>query len=181
MSSGETLDPRFIESTLDRSTAIHRSCIVGDNFLRGASRVVCAILELSTGDSRGYRAALSEVTQEIAAINRTLAPPLRISWSRVLILNQDQHIPVTRKGAVFRKKLEEEFGDQLEAQLSLTLKRSPASSPASLCKADSNNGSETSHTDETVAISLLEIVSEGLQIEQRVLKENSSCTFAEVS
>ncbi|TEB25720.1 ketoacyl-synt-domain-containing protein [Coprinellus micaceus] len=178
MSSGETLDPRFIEKALDQSRAVHRSCVVGDKFLRGASHVVCAILELSPDDNRGYHAALAEVTREIANVNRSLAPPLRISWSRVLILNHDQHIPITRKGAIFRKKLEEAFGDQLGALLSQAVERPSDNSPRS-----PQHGALESvgrFTEDSVAASLVDIVSNGLHIEKTVLKENHNATFAEL-
>ena len=178
MSSGETLDPRFIEKALDQSRAVNRSCVVGDKFLRGASHVVCAILELSPDDTRGYHAALAEVTREIANVNRSLVPPLRISWSRVLILNHDQHIPITRKGSIFRKKLEDTFGDQLRALLSQAVERPSDNSPRS-----SLNGTLESagrFTEDSVATSLVDIVSNGLHIEKTVLKENHNATFAEV-
>ena len=32
-------------------------------------------------------------------------------WARVLVL-KGQHIPITKKGAIFHKKLEKMFGDQ---------------------------------------------------------------------
>ncbi|KAJ3510158.1 hypothetical protein NMY22_g16056 [Coprinellus aureogranulatus] len=178
MSSGETLDPRFIEKALDQSRAVHRSCVVGDNFLRGASHVVCAILELSPDDTRGYHAALAEVTREIANVNRSLAPPLRISWSRVLILNHDHHIPVTRKGAIFRKKLEEVFGDQLRALLSQADERPLDHLPRSL--QDGAVATSGRFTEDSVASLLTDIVSNGLHIDKTVLKENHGATFAEL-
>lgn len=179
MSSGETLDPRFIEKALDQSRAVHRSCVVGDNFLRGASHVVCAILELSPDDTRGYHAALAEVTREIANVNRSLAPPLRISWSRVLILNQDQHIPITRKGAIFRKKLEEAFGDQLSALLS-PADQQPLGNSARTLQDGGALANSGQFTEDSVASLLVDIVSNGLHIEKTVLQENHSATFAEV-
>jgi hypothetical protein len=177
MASGETLDPRVIEESLNRSVAIHRSCVVGDNFLRGASNVVCAILELSPDDTRGYHASLADVTREIASVNRSLVPPLRISWSRVLILNHDQHIPLTNKGAVFRKKLEQAFGEQLQSLLSRIDEQPRASSlrPSQASKGGSR------FTEDSVALLLVDILAEALLIEKEVLKENQSSTFAEVS
>lgn len=60
---------------------------------------------------------LSEITRVLAAINRTLLPPLRIAWSRVGILNNGVTIPYTKKGALFRKKFEELFGEFVETLL----------------------------------------------------------------
>src|SRR5277367_50262 len=111
MSSGESIDPRVIEAALDQSPTIVRSCIVGNNFLGTSSQFICAIVELARDVTKSSTALLSEITRAIASANRTLAPPLRISWARVLAL-KDQHIPITKKGAIFRKKLEV-FGDQL--------------------------------------------------------------------
>ena len=53
---------------------------------------------------------LSEITHEIVSTNHGHASSL--SWARVLVL-KDQHIPITKKGAIFCKKLEEVLGDQL--------------------------------------------------------------------
>ena len=51
----------------------------------------------------------SEITPAIASANRTLVPPLRILWAKMLVL-EDQYITITQKGALFRTKLEEVFG-----------------------------------------------------------------------
>ncbi|KAJ2925849.1 hypothetical protein H1R20_g11245, partial [Candolleomyces eurysporus] len=176
MTSGETLDPRVIEESLNRSVAVHRSCVVGDNFLRGASNVVCAILELSPDDTRGYHASLADVTREISSVNRSLVPPLRISWSRVLILNQNQHIPLTTKGAVFRKKLEQEFGEQLQSLLS----RTEGQPQESTIRASQASRGGSRFTEDSVALLLEDILAEGLRIEKEVLKENHNATFAEL-
>ena len=90
--------------------SIARSCIVGNNFLQTSSQVICAVIEPARVKSAST--LLSEITPAIASANRGLAPPLRITWSRVLVL-KDQHIPFTKKGAIFRKKLQEVLGDQL--------------------------------------------------------------------
>ena len=99
MSSGESIDPRGIEAALDQCPAIARSCVVGNNFLRTSSQVICAIVEPARDPVKSSKALLSEITRAIASANRSLAPPLRISWSRVLVL-KDQHIPITKKGAI---------------------------------------------------------------------------------
>lgn len=105
MSSGESLDPRIIEATLNNYPVITQSCIIGNNFLRGTAQVVCAIIE-PTMTEYG-RPPTSDITRAIAAVNRTLAPLLRIAWSRVLVLASGEKIPFTKKHAIFRKKLEE--------------------------------------------------------------------------
>ena len=173
MTSGETLDPRIVEKTLDESITIHRSCIVGDNFLREASTAVCAILELSPSDARGYHASLADVTRVLAAANRALPPPLRISWSRVLVLSQDQHIPLTRKGDIFRKKLEDVFGSQLRTLL-LHSEGTPLSSP------QASNDNISGPTEDSVVDQLTTLVATELRLERSVLDDNRSSTFAEV-
>jgi len=57
------------------------------------------------------------VTSAISTVNRGLAPPLHISRARVLILKDDQEIPISNKGAIFRK-LEAIFGEQVAQFLS---------------------------------------------------------------
>ena len=78
---------------------------------------MCAILEPARDVTKSFDALLSDIKCAIASANDNLDPDLHISWTRVLVL-KDQQIPVTKKGAIFRKKLEEVFGDQLASLLS---------------------------------------------------------------
>ncbi|KAJ7300835.1 hypothetical protein DFH08DRAFT_795441 [Mycena albidolilacea] len=110
MTSGESLDPRPFEASLRSSEFISNACIIGDTFLRGASTTVCAIIELADAQSLDARAAKIKVAQVLAPINADLPPALRISMSSVLILNESQKIPRTKKGEVFRKQIEDMFG-----------------------------------------------------------------------
>jgi hypothetical protein len=80
MSSGEPTDLCVIEAALDQCPAIIRSCVVGNNFLKTSSQVICAIIEPVTKSSATL---LAEITRAIASANRGLALPLRISWARV--------------------------------------------------------------------------------------------------
>jgi long-subunit acyl-CoA synthetase (AMP-forming) len=170
MSSGESIDPRVIEATLDQCPAIVRSCVVGNNFLRTSSQFICAIIEPASNSSS---ALLSEITRAIASANRGLAPPLRISWARVLVL-KGQHIPITTKGAIFRKKLEDVFGDQLASLISGSEHESEADvKPIE----DLSQGK----TKDQVASVISNIVVETLRISADVLENNSQSTFAEVS
>ena len=79
------------------------SCVVGNHFLRTSSQFICAIIEPANDASKPSTTLLSEITRAIASANRGLAPPLRISWARVLVL-KGQQIPITKKGAIFHKK-----------------------------------------------------------------------------
>ena len=53
--------------------------------------------------------------------NRGIALPC-ISWAKVSVL-KCQQIPITKKGAIFRKKLEEVLGDQLASLFSRARRR----------------------------------------------------------
>lgn len=110
MTSGESLDPRPFEASLRSLEFISNACIIGDAFLRGASTTVCAIIELADAQSLDAPAARIKVAQVLAPINADLPPALRISMSSVLILNESQKIPRTKKGEVFRKQIEDMFG-----------------------------------------------------------------------
>jgi long-subunit acyl-CoA synthetase (AMP-forming) len=110
MTSGESLDPRPLEESLRSLEFISNACIIGDTFLRGASTTVCAIIELADAQSLDAQAAKIKVAHVLAPINADLPPALRISMSSILILNESQKIPRTKKGEVFRKKIEEMFG-----------------------------------------------------------------------
>ncbi|KAF7328491.1 Hispidin synthase [Mycena venus] len=110
MTSGESLDPRPLEESLRSFEFISNACIIGDTFLQGASTTVCAIIELTDAQSLDARAAKIKVAQVLAPINADLPPALRISMSSVLILNEYQKIPRTKKGEVFRKQIEDMFG-----------------------------------------------------------------------
>jgi len=113
MSSGETLDPRIIKATLNNCPAITQSCVIGNNFLSGTAQVVCAIIEPTM--TKDEHPLTSDITRAIATVNRTLSPPLRIAWSRVLVLANRETIPITKKRTIFRKKLEEVFGERMRA------------------------------------------------------------------
>lgn len=174
--SGETIDPRVVEKHLNACPAIVHSAVVGNNFLRGPAQFVCIIIELAPGAQSERRSAHSEVTRAIASVNRTLAPPLRTPWSRVLILNEDQSIPYTKKGLIFRKKLESVYGEQL-GQLLATGSRPGTGRNPPVTKI---NGIAASFSKEVVAEIVRDAVSRALHLSENVLEENSTSTFAEV-
>uniref|UniRef100_A0A3G9K3K9 Hispidin synthase n=1 Tax=Neonothopanus nambi TaxID=71958 RepID=HIPS_NEONM len=113
MTSGETLDPRPIESSLCESSLISRACVIGDKFLNGPAAAVCAIIELEPTAVEKGQAHSREIARVFAPINRDLPPPLRIAWSHVLVLQPSEKIPMTKKGTIFRKKIEQVFGSAL--------------------------------------------------------------------
>jgi len=183
MSSGESLDPRVIEAILNQCPSVARSCVVGNNFLRTSSQVVCAIIDPVRDENSSFSdSRLAEIIRTIAVANRGLAPPLRISWSRVLILNVGQQIPLTRKGAVFRKKLEEIFGEQLSNLLNrsddprvsvktTTLAPGPASTVGKYA---------SGLNKDQIASIIVNIVVDALGITAETLENNPDATFAEV-
>ncbi|KAF8151526.1 hypothetical protein B0H34DRAFT_132545 [Crassisporium funariophilum] len=177
MSSGESLDPRDVEATLNQCPAIVRSCVVGNNFLKTSSQIVCAIIEPSMDASKSSSSQLSEITRAIATANRALAPPLRISWARVLVLEQGQQIPITKKGAIFRKKLEEVFGVQLAA----LLKRSEnGHAQAEATKPVVSSTLSQGKNKDQIAQIVSNIVVEILAISPETLENNAQATFAEL-
>lgn len=116
----------------------------------------------------------SDITRAIAIVNRTLAPPLRIAWPRVLILPDGQQIPHTKKGAIFRKKMEEAFGDQMRSLLAgndtLSVKAPTFPSPP-----------KTNRTKSQCKDIVTLCVAEAIGITVSVLNENADSTFSEVN
>jgi len=177
MSSGESLDPRVVEAALDQCPAIGRSCVVGNNFLKSSSQVVCAIIQPSRDSKKSLEARLPEITRAIATANRSLAPPLRISWARVLVLKEGQEVPITKKGAVFRKKLEQLFGDQLSTLLNPS---QDSVSPQRESAPESSSNKAQGRTRDQISSIVANIVFETLKISEDTLDNNSQATFAEV-
>jgi hypothetical protein len=177
MSSGESLDPRVVEAALDQCPAIFRSCVVGNKFLKAASQVVCAVIEPSKDPKKSLKSRLPEITRAIAAANRSLAPPLRISWARVLVLKEGQEVPITKKGAIFRKKLEQLFGEQLSALLTPA---EEAVSPQPEGSATPSPNKAQGRTRDQISSIVANIVFETLKISEDTLDNNSQATFAEV-
>jgi hypothetical protein len=169
MSSGESLDPRVVEAILDQCPVVVRSCVVGNNFLKAPSQLVCAIIQPVKN------ASTLEITRAISAANRGLAPPLRISWSRVLVLKEDQEIPITKKGAIFRKKLEQLFGEQITSLLSSDV------ASKSENKASATTNRAQGRTRDQIAAIVANIVLQTLRISEETMDDNSQATFAEVS
>jgi hypothetical protein len=173
MVSSETFDPRPIEAALDACPAIVRSCLVGNNFMRKASDSIFAIIQpaLSNGEALPSSSDIVQITRVVATVNKTLPPPLRIPWSRVIILDGELQIPRTRKGTIFRKKLEQVFGKRvafLESGLEVNHRG------ADVEKVKSHLGKDQI-IEETA-----NVISEVLQIKADLLKEDATCTFAEV-
>ncbi|TFK38563.1 hypothetical protein BDQ12DRAFT_116355 [Crucibulum laeve] len=176
MTSSETLDPRVVENALNNCPVIAHSCVLGNNFTRGAAQFICAIIELTPEAVKAPQSSVSDVTRSIATVNRTLAPPLRIAWSRVLVLAEGEHIPFTKKGAIFRKKLEELFGDQIASLLAQGEHEagliSGSQSPAS--------AAPTRRTKDEIGEIVATAVAEALKLSVDILETNSEATFAEL-
>ena len=182
MSSGESLDPRVVEAILDQCPSVARSSVVGNNFLRTSSQVVCAIIEpIHDANSSFFDSHLADIIRTIAVANRGLAPPLRISWSRVLILTKGQQIPLTKKGAIFRKKLEDLFGKQLSNLLNRSdnthVSNKEISSTTGLPKVVNH---ASGRTKDQIAAIIASTVVEALGITAEIIENNPDATFAEV-
>ncbi|KAF9012766.1 hypothetical protein BDQ17DRAFT_1420105 [Cyathus striatus] len=165
---GESLDPRPLERLFNECPAVAHSCIVGNTFLSGPADFTCAILQLATDALQDPNSAKLHISKVLASINRSLPPPLRIAWPKVLLLQPGQSIPYTKKGSVFRKKLQSLFGEQLENHLRRTL---DIERPT-IC--------EPTHTQEHISEVVFNAVSSTLGITSADLDENSKSSFAEL-
>lgn len=162
------MDPRIHEKTFNDNPVIARSCIVGNNFLRGASQFVCLIVELTAETTLTGEEAYEEVTKTAATVNRSLPPPLRILWSRIIMLGAGSSIPLNRKHLIWRKKLENLFGD-------LVKELPPAPSPA----AASSHPSRSWTADAAKDI-VIHSVSIALGLSEDILLAHADAGFAEV-
>ena len=141
--------------------------------MRKASDSIFAIIQpaLSNGEALPSFSDILKITRTVATVNKTLPPPLRVPWSRVIILDGELQIPRTRKGTIFRKTLEQVFGERV-AFLERGLEVEHGG--ADLEKLKSHLGKDQI-IEETA-----NVISEVLQIKADFLKENATCTFAEV-
>ncbi|KAJ7760901.1 hypothetical protein DFH07DRAFT_1059948 [Mycena maculata] len=173
--SGEMVDPRVLEKSLDEWPSISRSCVFGNNFLRGSAAFLCALVELRPGVGQGDPSTNVDVARAIRSINRALAPPLRISWSHVFILHEGQSIPINGKGYIWRKKLEALYGNRVASLSSLT-----ALSRASDVVAHSPPAVLPQRNDRAVRDVILDVVADGLHLSSETLELNAESTFAEL-
>nr|AKE48477.1 putative water-soluble melanin synthase [Inonotus obliquus] len=169
LGSAEILDPRGPERELTKSPAIARAALVGNRFLRGAADFVCAIVEVPDSGFDG-----SEMMRAFAQVNKGLHPPLRVPVSRVLVLEHGENIPMSRKGLIWRKALEERFGSRLSALLN-----DPALSKFGSQKR-SRRSKKSVQTLEAVESEVAQIVAEGLGVPRSLVDENGDSTFAEL-
>ncbi|THH06897.1 hypothetical protein EW145_g3760, partial [Phellinidium pouzarii] len=188
LASGELLDPRGSECALAQSAYIECAALVGDTFGKGAAQYVCAILEVPSGSSHaapdgskekkqpGFNP--QEVLRALARVNGGTQPPLRVPASRVVVLSDGEQIPLNRKGEVWRKKLEELFGERVRALLKGEGSRFKEVEVAKI-REKKEEGSMKISLDE-VESSVSQIVAEVLGISQDLLDGNSGATFAEL-
>ncbi|KAJ7040667.1 hypothetical protein C8F04DRAFT_1391530 [Mycena alexandri] len=167
--SGEMVDPRVLEKTLDECPSIFRACVVGNNFLSCSSQFLCALIEL---ESDAYHRASTnlDISRVIRSINRELPPPLRITWPRVLILEEGQQIPINRKGQIWRKRLESLFAGRVTA-----LAHGSTESVDPVATPSFNRLPSPSVVRQTV----VRIVAHALGHSSDILEVNADSTFAE--
>ncbi|KAF8216995.1 hypothetical protein K438DRAFT_1798123 [Mycena galopus ATCC 62051] len=168
--SGEMVDPRILEKTLDASPAIARSCIIGNNFLRGSSLFLCALIELRADVDRNHPSTKSEILGAIRTINRELVPPLRINWTRVIILEEGEQIPINKKRQIWRKTLETLFGPRVAA----------LSIPSTNTSAEDAPLHRTVPSQSVLKDVVLATVAHALNLPAEILKLNADLTFAEL-
>lgn len=168
LGSAELLDPRIPEAELLKNPSIGRAALVGNNFMRGAADFICAIVELP---STGFRP--QDVLQAFAAVNKDLHPPLRVPVSRVLILNEGEKLPINKKGLVWRKALEEKFGDRLHALL-----ENPKLSRFSQSK-EGRKSKASVRSYEELETEVSELIADALSLSRELLEDNRGSSFAE--
>ncbi|KAK0199304.1 polyketide synthetase [Desarmillaria ectypa] len=168
LDSGEIMDPRIHEKTFDDIPVVARSCIVGNNFLRGSSQFVCLIIELTQETTLTPEEAYEEVTKTAATVNRSLPPPLRILWSRIIMLGAGSSIPLNRKQLIWRKKLESLFGD---------LVKGLSTAPSSAATSSQLSGSWTTDAAKDIVI---QSVSIALELSEDTLLAHADAGFAEL-
>ena len=175
MVSGETLDPRPIEKALNTSSAILHSCVIGNHFLSKAAEFICVLIKPARTASNAI--ITSQITRAVASVNRTLSPPLRIAWSRVLILDEGQEMPYTRKGMIFRKKLESVFGGQVAHLLGT----GNVEQEKPMKVSNYQNGTASLKWSKVDVMDIvLKTVADALQMSTTALNTHSDSSFAEV-
>ncbi|KAJ7127893.1 hypothetical protein C8R44DRAFT_616608 [Mycena epipterygia] len=175
--SGEMVDPRVLEKSLDACPVIARSCVIGNNFLRGSAEFLCALIELRPGASQEHPSSNMEISRAIRAVNRALSPPLRISWSRLLILEEGQQIPINKKGHIWRKRLEALYGNRV---LALSDQPSPPQTVLQSNQLPLAKQSNDTRDEHLVREAVLDIVAHALRLSLETLELNAESTFAEL-
>ncbi|KAF8180341.1 hypothetical protein K438DRAFT_1725600 [Mycena galopus ATCC 62051] len=168
--SGEKVDPRVLEKTLDGSSLIARSCIIGNNFLRGSSLFLCALIELRAEIDRNHPSTKLDILRTIRRINRELSPPLRINWTRVIILEEGERVPINRKRQIWRKTLEALFGARIAA----------LSAPSTHATSQGVPSRKTVPSHSGVKDVVLATVAHALNLPAENLMVNAELTFAEL-
>ncbi|KAI5117731.1 hypothetical protein M0805_002076 [Coniferiporia weirii] len=187
LASGELLDPRVPERALAQSPYIARAVLLGDTFGKSAASCVCAVLEIPSADApapagaeEGKKAGFNAraVLRALARVNGETQPPLRVPASRVLVLEEGEQIPINRKNEVWRKKLEEAFGERIRALLR---------GEGSRFKDAETKGTKEKTEEEGANVKLDEVegevsrvVAEVLGISRELLEDSGEATFAEL-
>jgi len=126
---------------------------------------------------KSLEARLPEITRAIVTANHSLAPPLRISWARVFVLKEGQEVQITKRGAIFCKRLEQLFGEQLSTLLHPS---KDSNSPHSESNAGSSPNKGQGRTRDQISSIIANIVFQTLKVSEATLDSNSQATFAEV-
>ncbi|KAK7033257.1 6-deoxyerythronolide-B synthase EryA1, modules 1 and 2 [Favolaschia claudopus] len=181
LDSGELVDPRLLEKTLDSAcSSIQRSCVVGNKFLHGSSQFLCVLIELATGIGYNDPTTKLDISRAVRSVNRELAPPLRINWARVLILGEGEKIPVTKKGLIWRKKLESLFGGRVAETSSSSTVSSDGSKTDHGPAVPAQMSAPQTQTQTAISGIVLSIVGDALRIPIKTLERFADSTFAEL-
>lgn len=182
--SGELLDPREPERALVRSPHIARVAFVGDTFGRGAANSVCAILQVPSSESPNAGGKVPgfdrrAVLRAFADVNGVTHPPLRVPPARVLVLPAGEEIPMNRKGEIWRKKLEAQFSDRMQALLTGAVPSAFTTTDPVAKPGKGGDSSVPTESKEEIEREVVRIVSGVLGVPVELIEDGES-TFAEV-
>ncbi|KAH7097474.1 hypothetical protein BKA62DRAFT_774277 [Auriculariales sp. MPI-PUGE-AT-0066] len=171
LTSGEKLDPRPMERALQLLPFVANAVLVGDKFLSGPSEHICALVELREDASILSKNDLQLLVATVGRENLLVTPSLRVPWSRIILLPRGIVLPLNRKMAPFRKLLQELHGETIAE----ALRRESSADEIRNSILGRSFGSATE-----IQEIILEIISNALGLEHKVLLESLELQFAEL-
>ncbi|KAH7091717.1 hypothetical protein BKA62DRAFT_626249 [Auriculariales sp. MPI-PUGE-AT-0066] len=171
LSSGEKLDPRPMEQALRSLVFVSNAVVVGDKFLNGPSEHICIMVELETDSFPLPKSDIQVLVRTVGRENALVTPSLRVPWSRIILLPQGSSIPLNRKKATFRKRLQELHGRVVADML-----RDESSDSRLEDSAVRRSFGDAAEIQETVVA----IISNALGMDKSLLKVNMHLNFAEM-
>ncbi|KAH7091721.1 hypothetical protein BKA62DRAFT_834886 [Auriculariales sp. MPI-PUGE-AT-0066] len=150
---------------------VSNAVVVGDKFLNGPSEHICIMVELETDSFPLPKSDIQVLVRTVGRENALVTPSLRVPWSRIILLPQGSSIPLNRKKATFRKRLQELHGRVVADML-----RDESSDSRLEDSAVRRSFGDAAEIQETVVA----IISNALGMDKSLLKVNMHLNFAEV-